>query len=70
MINTLVIITDLRSTVRGAVFHELNTNAETAKEMFSDRIAGTRYRVEIFKGMTVRSYVNSTAAERALAKGI
>jgi hypothetical protein len=57
MINTLVIITDSRSTMKGTAMYELHTDEAQAAEMFRDEIADDRYNVLILKDTTIRAYI-------------
>lgn len=67
MINTLIVIVDLRSTIRGAIFQEFNTDAEQVRGMFSDKIASSRYSVQIFKDLTAKRYFELNSVERLAA---
>lgn len=58
MAQTLVIITDRKSTVTSSTFHELTVCAQTARAMFARELAsGDRYTVKILPATTVESYV-------------
>jgi hypothetical protein len=63
MTQTLVIITDKRSTVFQTTFHELAVCAVTARAMFAKELGNAdRYTVRILPTTTVESYVKDLRA--------
>ena len=57
MVNTLVIITDTRSTLNGTAMHELGTDEAGARHKFAKEISNPRYHVEVIPRMTITAYI-------------